>query len=398
MTALLTTALFAAAAARAGGALTALDVSGCGERVAPAALIQALGAHGDTLRTANVCDAFFFPAGSVHTLLSCLPALRSLELDVSETACAASSLDAQRLLRAAPSPSASLVVHVHALRCLLGASAAAAAESAAESAAALHSLAADVTAHAPLTSLTLRGHVDGADAATDAALVAVLDAAAARRLRTLCLDVSALPAGATAALTRLLRAGGLAALSLGNAPGLPEDDGDDDDTTLAAALRACPTITSLSVAASRMWAAFPRVAPLLHAASRNGSMRSLCIADNALHAMLPATLCALMGALMADVLAPAEGAVLTALDVSGCALRDEGLAPLLAAVASGRTRLRALRCGGNGLSDAAARAQLLPAARAHGALRLLEVGAEEAPRGARAAARLVAARSSSAQQ
>ena len=63
---------------------------------------------------------------------------------------------------------------------------------------------------------------------------------------------------------------------------------------------------------------------------------------------------------------------LSALDVSDCKLRDEGVRPLLAAL-HGHPRLRELRLGGNKLSSACVSDAIFPAVRAAPALRLLEV-------------------------
>jgi hypothetical protein len=220
-------------------------------------------------------------------------------------------------------------------------------------------------------------------------MIALLDAVAARRLRALQCGMVCLTAGTTAALARVLRSG-LEELTLPYARALiyaPVEE------VLAPALRDSPTLSAFSLAGSLPWADVAAVTALLRAAAANPAMRSLSFANNPVPHGLPAqALRATFGALMAQLLA-SDGCALTAVDVSGCGLRDEGLAPLLAALAAApsTSRLRTLRIGGNGLSDAAARAHLLPAARACVALRELDVG-EDAPRGALAAARLVACR------
>jgi hypothetical protein len=76
----------------------------------------------------------------------------------------------------------------------------------------------------------------------------------------------------------------------------------------------------------------------------------------------------------------AAAPALTSVDVSGCSLGDAGLGMLLDALAANTTaQLRALRCEGNAMSAAFAQQRLLPAVRAHAALRTL--AADDAPRG-----------------
>jgi Ran GTPase-activating protein (RanGAP) involved in mRNA processing and transport len=94
-----------------------------------------------------------------------------------------------------------------------------------------------------------------------------------------------------------------------------------------------------------------------------------------------------LGALVA-----ANAPALTMLNVSSCALGDEGLGPLVDALAA-NTHLQTLNCSGNGMSKAFAFDRLLPAVRANTSLRSLTLHDDdvESP-GMRVIERMVAER------
>jgi hypothetical protein len=393
----ITEGLFAAALARAAGALTWVDVTGCGSRLSPGVLMHGLLDSRATLREVHMTSTLALPAEGADLLMSSMPRLRVLEMDLgTPDVCGGSELALRRLLRAAtgacPGAPAGCELRVRTLDTWLRQREG----SEAERVAALHALAEDVGAHEPLRTLKLCGLVGEAapESALSAACCAVLHAAAARRLRALHCGLLFLTPDLTAALARLLSSG-LEELTLLHCLSLPRAAVHD---VLAPALRDSPSLTALSVTGSQHWSDAASVLALLRGAAANPRLRSLSLQFASRDQVGPAAYRAHLGALLAELPAlhgggGGGGGGLTALDVSGCGLRDEGLAPLLAALArsGGGCTLRTLRLGGNELSDAAARAHLLPAARACGALRELHVG-DDAPRAARAAAALVRAR------
>jgi hypothetical protein len=248
-----------------------------------------------------------------------------------------------------------------------------------------------VAAHTSVRELSLRSF-RAAGGLSPTALNALVDAASALRLRALRLARCALGGEGGAALARALRDCGphLTALALKDCvtpQGSPLDA--PGGAALCAALRANSTLARLALVRSGLFRGDGAGGvALLRACVGHASLAALDVAGNE----APAGARAAVGAALAALLAAAGAPALTALDVSCCALRDEGLRPLLGALrASGA--LRELDVRGNRLSARAARAALEPAAARCGALRALRAGghAQECEATRRAEA-LVAAR------
>jgi hypothetical protein len=198
-----------------------------------------------------------------------------------------------------------------------------------------------------------------------ALLDAVVDAALARRWTSFFCESCELSPTSALALARLLRNNTALEMLHLNGQGVPLLDG-FAAALLAAALRANTTLRVLQLNASDLWSDIDAGIVLMRALKAHPSLRALILAvqdadENA------AAVGRALGALIA-----ANAPALHTLDVSSNGLGDEGLAPLLSALAR-NTHLRVLRCGGNGMSAAFARRRLLPAIRANTSLRKLDV-------------------------
>jgi hypothetical protein len=203
-------------------------------------------------------------------------------------------------------------------------------------------------------------------------LDAVVDAALARRLAGLWLEDVRVPAAGVASLARLLGGSALRELTVWcgfAAPPLLDAPG---AALLAGTLRANSTLTLLRLWFVELWGDIDAAATLLGALVAHPSLRTLNVADN--RAADEADRAA-AGAALAALLA-ANAPALTELDVRDCDLGDDGMRPLLAALAA-NTHLRSLTCGGNDITEALAADVLLPAVRANGSLRALDLGANE---------------------
>jgi hypothetical protein len=361
VTAAVTDALLRGAAARAGGALQTLDVSGC-SRIWRAALRAVVTAHGGTLRELracyDVCDLRFFRGGVValplslgdaQALLRAAPRLRLLDaaLGVDSIEHARIALRSEGLL--AP-------LRVRSLR--VGAPTADAADMAA--------LTADVDAHAWLRQLRLNCPV------APHVAEALVTTALARRFTALHFVECGLSPAAAPALARLLGGGG-AVTDLyvsGQADGLAPLLDAPAAALLAGALRANATLTSLDLHRLRVWDDVATAATLLGALAGHPSLRALRLWHNCLDE--PAADRAATGAALGALLV-ANAPALTELSVADCLLRDDGMAPLLQALRA-NTHLRVLNCVGNAITGAFAADVLLPAVRANGSLRLLHSG------------------------
>jgi hypothetical protein len=360
VTAAVTDALLRGAAARAGGALRVLDVSGC-SRIWRAALRAVVTVHGGSLRELRVCHgvcadlhlnhltgevSLMLSLGDAESLLRAAPQLHVFDaaVDCDSVADARAALCAEGLL--APLRVRGLRMH----------------NTDDDGEADFLALAADVASHAWLRQLCLR-----AAPPTPAALGALVDAALARRLAALQLDNCDLSAASAPALARLLR-GGDALTELWLAGHAFGTDGALDApaaAALAPALRANATLTTLHLAALRLWDDLAAAATLLGALAAHPSLRALSIRGSSVrHADRAAA-----GASLAALLA-ANAPALTELDVAFCNLGDDGLAPLLQALRA-NTHLRALACPVNDITEAFAADVLLPAVRASGSLRAL---------------------------
>jgi hypothetical protein len=348
-----TDALLRAAAAKAGGALTALDVSGCAN-VNFETLLALVQAHSGALRElcAGVrwagCDtehAIVSPA-RIQELLLAAPQLRSFVADVH---CDNGVDDARRLLRSEP-PFQALRVRVLS------------AEVARDDEASLAALAADVAAHASVTQLELAYATDLSAASLDA----VVDAALARRLTELSLLNCwwLWPGAQGPALARLLSCGdALTVLRIDGNTGMHLLDA-QGAALLGAALRANSTLTVLSLHGVELWQDADAAATLLHALTAHRSVRALHLSVNA-----PAAHSCVAGAALGALVA-ANAPALQELRVSHWRLGDACMRPLVDALPA-NTHLRALDISYNNLSGAFAADVLLPAVRANTGLRQL---------------------------
>jgi hypothetical protein len=353
VTAPMTDALLHGAAARAGGGLQALDVSGS-RRITPAALRAVATANAGALTALRVChgacDGNSRPLqlAEAEALLRAAPQLQELDADV-----LCNSVDDARRMLAAQGFLAPL--RARGLRLAH---------------ADVRELGPDLAAHAWLRQLCLIRAVP-----SPWALDAVVDAAlASRRLTSLHFENCYLPPAGAPALARLL---------YGNAA-LPElsvrqfDDrragpllDADAAEVLAGALRANATLTELTLEGWRVFDSAAAAVTLLGALAAHASLRTLRLRDDGVRewdAAARAAVGAALGALVA-----ADAPALTALSVSDCHLGDAGMAPLFAALPQ-NTHLRSLACAENDVTEACARDALLPAVRANAGLRALDVG------------------------
>jgi hypothetical protein len=353
VTAPMTDALLHGAAARAGGGLQALDVSGS-RRFTPASLLAVAAANAAALTELRVChgacDGNSRPLqlDEAEALLRAAPQLREFQADV----LCNSVDDARRLLRGAEGLLAPL--RARGLRLAH---------------ADVRELGPDLTAHAWLRQLCLIRAVP-----TAAALDAVVDAAlASRRLTSLHFESCDLPPAGARALARLLYGNAAPELSVRQfedrrADALLDAPGAE---VLAGALRANTTLTELTLEGWRVFDSAAAAVTLLGALAAHPSLRTLRLRDDGVRewdAADRAAVGAALGALLA-----ADAPALTALSVSDCHLRDAGMAPLFAALAQ-NTHLRSLACAENDVTEACARDALLPAVRANAGLRALDVG------------------------
>jgi hypothetical protein len=355
--------LLRAAAARAGGQLETLDVSGC-HTITSDALLEVVRANSASLRqlhsrgdTSLLCSA-----AALATLLRAAPGLRACRARVYTYERA----EARAMLRNEPPFGALRLERLSVLGNQFTADDA------------ILALAADLAACNFIRELVFESaalaalDALGAPAPAPAALDALLDAALACRLHTLRLSSCHLSAASAPALTRLLGGGALAELAV---DGLGGDRplNSPDVVVLANALRACSSLTALSLCSVGLWLDPGAAAVLLGALTGHASLRTLNLLQNWIKEADRDAAGALLGALVA-----ANSPALTALCVSESTLCDAGLAPLFDALPA-NTHLTTLRCSLNRLTDAFVCDALLPAVRSNGSLRQLRCTPQEMP-------------------
>jgi hypothetical protein len=365
-----TDAVLAGAAHKARGQLAALDVSEL-LFVTFDALLAVVRANGGALRELCVgVSAHNLPQSlntdRVERLLQAAPHLAAFYAGVFGDDSVA---DARRMLRNEP-PFQPL--RVHALRVEFG--------DADTDEASVLLLAADIAAHASLTSVVL----NNAPMTMPAALDAVVDAALARQIVSLSFRDCDLSPASAPALARLLGSGALTTLSVSQAR--QQFLGGPSAALLGAALRANATLTYLNLCAVLLWRDADAAAALLGALTGHSSLRTLSLSWNRVGAGQEAAAGAALGALVA-----ANAPALTELDVSWNHLEDVALRSLLDAL-PGNTHLRTLNIFVNDMSGAFARDVLLPAVRANSSLRTLHAESGAMHPGAVEATALVAAR------
>jgi hypothetical protein len=344
-----TDAALHAAAARASGQLEALDLNDCEDVSSHAALavVTASGASLCELSWRDIpCETrqerSVLKGEEVEALLRAAPLLRAFDADVRCEALA----EASRLLRGellfAP-------LRVRALTVVED-------ENQAPDGAAVLALAAAMSGHAWLAELTL----DYVPLNTAALLDALVDAALARRLRTVELWRCRLSPASAPALARLL-GGGLTRLAIGNLhPDVPAA------LLLSSALRASTTLTSFQLWHAGLWHDPAAAVMLMSALAGHRSLRMLDVSSNL--AATPA-MQAVAGASLGVVIG-ANASELHTLVISRCLLGDAGLGPLVDTLRH-NTHLRTLECKSNAINHAFARSRLLPALHANTSLRKL---------------------------
>jgi hypothetical protein len=348
-----TDSLLRAATARSAGHLETLDVTGCA-RVTHAALLAVVTANSASLRELHVRGAMpsvsydsLLAVAEVEALLRAAPGLRACHAEamISEVPVA------RALLRAEP-PFAALRLELLSLGDYE-------AEGTFLDMHAVLQLVPDLSACTFLRELELTSVRIGTPAAPDL----LVDAALACRLRNLRLIDCDLPAAWAPALARLVRGGALAQLVI--------DGGEDADLdapavmVLANALRACSTLTSLTLRGVGLWRDVGAATALVGALTGHASLQTLGLSQDDLSAADWAVAGAAFGALVA-----ANAPALQELCLPCCNVGNAGLRPLFDALPR-NTHLRMLYCWLNDVTNAFARDALLPAVRANGSLRQL---------------------------
>jgi hypothetical protein len=238
-------------------------------------------------------------------------------------------------------------------------------------------LASDLAACDMLTELRLKS----APLARPGRFEAIVDALLTHggRVRALALYNCTLPppeAGSGAdALSRLIAApSGLNELHIDSGENVTPPADAPGVRALAAALASSSTLTSLTLDWRRFWVTEDTCLLLLRALVGHVSLRALALGRHAYtgDGAASAAVCEALGALVA-----ANAPALTQLDLSGCHLRDAGLAPLCEALRV-NSHLRELSLEDDGdVSETFARYVLLPAVRANESLRQLHAWGEE---------------------
>jgi hypothetical protein len=336
----LTDALLRAAAAKAGGALTALDVSGC-EQLTHEALLAVVTANACTLRELRACgcllDGGFWSKVQAETLLRAAPHLQSVHADMhgllpDVLACLRNEgvfapLRLQRLTVLAENETDAAVIE----------------------------LAQGVSSHASL----LQVHILDAAFEDVAALDALVDAALAQRLHIVHFRECNLSPASAPSLARLLGSGALTELEI-IGPMVEHQPLLDEAAAvlLANMLRKNTTLEVLLIANAGLWADRGAAAALLSGLVAHPSVRDLALIEDSVEDDDEAE----TSGLLLSALLVANAPALTKFSVSKCGLGDIGLAPLVHALQR-NTHLTELGCWGNGASDAFAQQQLLPAVR-----------------------------------
>jgi hypothetical protein len=338
-----TDALLRAAAAKAGGALETLDVTGA-EHLSYAAVLQVVTFNAASLSELRVSDEFVgadpVTCDVVDTLLRAAPQLRHLIADL--------ECDVEEATRALRSEGIFQPLRVRQL--FLNA------EGADDES--LRAFTAALSAHvSPLSWLVMN------DAQLDApgTLDAVVGAALANQLSACEFDNCRLSPAYVPSLARLLGGAALKCLHIYGMGGQLLDA--PAAALLGDALRKNSVLKSLSLCNLDLWRDGFAAVTLLASLTAHPSLEKLQVFENAVSAAHAAGM-----AIFA--LVAANTPALTTLNVSYCGLGDAGLRPLLEALPR-NAHLRTLYLHGNGMSDAFARDVLLPAVRANTSLTAL---------------------------
>jgi hypothetical protein len=339
------------AAARAGGALEALNLHGAGyDQISNAALLEVVAANARTLRELRVTGRCT-PFDALAALLRSGTALHTLCAAVTDCG----PEQAPALLRNEP-PYGPLRLHSLSVCPQDGASL---------TEAPVLDVAAALPAHASLRSLQIMR----AWLQSDAACGALVDAARAARLPSLQLQRCMLSPAFAFALARLLDGGALTELVLQHCSGLLDEPA--AAATLAFALGESTTLTSLELRRMNLWWGDLPGAVLLGALADHPSLQTLRCGDNPAHHG-PESVAAAGAAF--GVLVAANAPALIALDISESLFGGAAFAPLVDALPR-NTHLRRLNIASNNIDEAFASQRLLPAVRANASLRELRADA-----------------------
>jgi hypothetical protein len=363
VTHVVTDALLHAAAAKAGGALTSLDVSfRLGECISREAVLAVMTANADSLL--EVRSGMTFTEGDFERLLRAAPRLRLLVAD------AAFDADyAAHMLR-----NEEVFQPLRVIKLTVWADEA--------DGAALQALAAALAVHAaPLGCIFFhKAALDVHDA-----LDALVDAALTNRLSACTFDVCRLSPACVPPLVRLL-GGALTSLTIHNGSWQLLDT--PTAALLGRALRTHSTLDKLVLSCVDLWRDAAAATMLLTSLVAHRSLRELDVSFN--DATEHAAACA--GTVL-HALVAANTPALQTLNVSYCNLGDVGLRPLFEALPR-NTHLRSMFVNINDMREAFARDVLLPAVRANTSLTKLEAAQYNILlESARKAERIVAQRS-----
>ena len=345
-------ALFFAAVAKAGGQLRELDVSARHFRLTFEALLNAVNANSQALQRLRLHTGVEkLSLDLVAQLCAAAPAVRELCADVT---CRAA--EAHALLRREP-PFGALNIRSFTVQFTRG-----------EDDNLFFPCAADLTLHgACLDDLS----IVAAPLTSRAAWDALADVASSVRLTELTVMRTQLGPSCVPGLARLLREGSISCLHLNGA----YQNGPLVDAEavlhLSAALRANSTLSSLGLMSVSLWDG-PAGIDLVDALVGHPTLESVHFEDSAVGG--DADIRALAGAALGRLVA-ANSAHLTSLNVSFCALGDDGLRPLFAALPS-NTHLFALTAAHNGISTAFAPV-ILASVKANQSLRLLHIDGQK---------------------
>ena len=203
--------------------------------------------------------------------------------------------------------------------------------------------------------------IRGADTQRPEVMNALVDAALARRLRSL--EFCSCTPPAAAPMTRLLAGESLTELKFGFRRGITPLFDAAGAALVAAALRANTSLTQPQFDASRVCANMQAMTTLSAALVGHPTLRALMLIDE--WTPMPAELGAALATLV-DANAPA----LQRMGISGSALGDDGMTPLMDALPR-NNHLRELDfIGSNAMTEGFANEQLLPAVRANTLLRM----------------------------
>jgi hypothetical protein len=343
-------ALLRAAAAKAGGELAALDVSGSGDALELADVADVVRANAASLRELRAHDAH--ATWATEELAAALAAAPALRVHGAQVACG-DSLAVARVLSGEPPFDRATVGAL-----LFPPSPLSPGE--------LRGVVALLRSHVSVTRVALLTAPFHATLGR-AALAELVQLAIERPLTSLQLSGEWVAAEELhAALLRLLREGSLRVLGLvgTRAAATLFPHGGASAAALGAALRGSATLTDLTLIGAHLWDDVAAAAALLGALAGHPTLKRLCLLGN--------TTPLAVGAPALAALLAADAPALRVLDVTACDLGDEGAALLFDALRR-NSHLRELRAAHNGITDACVRDVLLPALRANAGLARLEL-------------------------